>query len=197
MEFTTEQEKKAFNSLSKEIRDFLLSDEFRETVMTLGKKYTLLLDKVEILERETLWIIYGLRSAKDFVENLGKHLGISNQQASEIARDVNDLVFIKIRHDLQTAQSATPDGAESARTDATREEILAEIENPTPSAHPITIPTPETASTVAHDFIGSKLTQTVTIPSQKATVSLQSPVTPAAPVKPVTYAADPYRESIN
>ena len=140
----------------------------------------------------------------DFTKNIIKNAEIAPSEAVVLTNDINEKIFLKIRKILIDTPRILPE-KDIQTPEPTRDSILAEIENPTPSVHPITVAdvpvsgpamtreiVTETKETVAHDFIGSKLTETVALPSQKASVTLKAPE-----VKPKTYSADPYREAIN
>jgi len=206
MEFTREQRQLALKNLSKETKDFLFSEECIESVQQIGKSHGLLLDKLGILEDAIFLVAYGLIPSAKFVGVIQSKLGLSKDEAFKIGDEVNTSVFLKIRIISQQTKGPEANVEEAFSTpEPNRDSILAEIENPTPSVHPITVAdapvsgpamtreiVTETKETVAHDFIGSKLTETVALPSQKASVTLKTPE-----VKPKTYSADPYREAIN
>ena len=207
MDITREQRQIALKKLPQETRDFLFSDECIQAIESIGKKYNLLLDKVGELEDKIFLVIYGLIPANEFVGIIEAKLNLSEEDALRIGEEVNTLIFLKIRNILQDkpVESLKEIAKIISVSEPSRDSILAEIENPTPTIHPISAVDqtvagpalareviPETASTVAHDFIGSKLTETVSLPSQKAAVTLKTPE-----VKPKSYAADPYREAIN
>lgn len=208
--FTREQRGRAFDSLSRDLKSVITSNTLADNYQKIGSIHKLDLDKVGILADTVTLTILNLLSRNNLVSELSERMNIDKDKASIIAEAVNSEIFLKIREILKTEQeSETVEHEEVAEEsvkneNVDRESILAEIENPTPSIHPISAADqtvagpavareilPETKSTVARDFIGSKLTETVSLPAQKAAVTLK------APEKPKSYAADPYREALN
>ncbi|HEY9481292.1 MAG TPA: hypothetical protein VIR98_03640, partial [Candidatus Paceibacterota bacterium] len=197
MDFTREQKKEALNKLPKQAKEFLLSDQCTELIQQIGKDNGLLIDKVGDLEDEIFLVIYGLVPSSRFVDDIQSRLGIASELASKIAEETNEKIFLAVRKLLAEApeQSQAPT---STVPEPSRDSILAEIEDPTPTIHPIstarpTVPGPAqpreiapvatpaanntmTASkTVAHDFIAGKLSETVSMPAQKTSASITTP----------------------
>lgn len=146
---STEQRREAFDKLSPEIKAFLCSDSFSETLKNIGSKHSLLLDKISGLEDEIFLAVMGLRSTTEFIENIVKTLELKQTTASKISEMVNDQVFVKIRSLIQNTPSEQEiiagNISERKETD-TREDILAEIENdvrpsPIEDTHKLLIPT--------------------------------------------------------
>jgi hypothetical protein len=207
MEFTREQRKEAVKKLPQEIKDFLYSDEFNSYLGEIGKQNNLLLDKLSIIEDEIFLVVSGLKPAANFVSHIQQRLDIDLDMAQKIGERVNLTIFSRIRHELNAPESPTPavEGVGTANP-TERDNILAEIENPTPSTPPITVNTggpaapneiiPESKESLARDFISEKLTETVSIPPQRASIkpepTLQNP-NPEEP-KQRGYEKDPYRE---
>lgn len=188
MEFSREQEKKAFDSLSKEVRDYLFSDEYVEALSSIGKKHGLLLDKVDALERELLWVVYGLKQASSFPRSIQNALGTTEQAGEELAKDVSDAIFSNIRQTLKSGEEETVSEAHSDISD--RDALLAEIESPRQTTQPVSSERQENVA--ARDFIANRLTDNVTSTIQRAsTPPASQPVQ-----KPKSYAVDPYREPI-
>ncbi len=164
----------------------------------LGSKYNLHVDQLGILEQEIVAVLTGASATEDFVEKIEEDLSLSTEQAIDIATDVNMEIFLPVRESLIQPQEIETPSESIASDDSERAQILAEIEDPTPVQHPISIAqdaalpaipraqevsvatapvtTPQTA---ARDFIATKLTETAPSPVQK---------------KPYV---DPYREAVN
>ncbi len=219
--YTREQRGKAFDALSKEIKSVITSNTLAETYQKIGQTHKLNLEKTGIIADTVTLVILNLIPRESIVSELIERLSINTDEATKLTKTINDEIFLKIREILQTEKSnaseslsenevpvVVSDMVSVTAPEPTRDSILAEIENPTPSIHPITVASApvsgpamtreivtETKETVAHDFIGSKLTETVALPSQKAAVTLKTPTAPES--KPKSYSADPYREAIN
>ena len=155
-------------------------------IKSIGDRHGLHIDQLGILEEEIGLVMSGKGPADDFVSNIENRLDISTQHAIDLATDVNVEIFIPARQSTFNKRSDPEKGI-------SREDILSEIENPTPVAHPISTfdQTPagpavpreiiseknSTPDDTAHEFIGGKLTEPVSLPTKKASV-------------------DPYREPI-
>ncbi len=184
MEFSQEQKRIAFRKLSKNIREFLFSEELSDTLITIGKKYSLLLDKVEVIESEVFLTVEGLQNASDFIPNIKTKLGVSEEIASNIGKDVNELIFVKIRSLIQNPSDETDTEKEEAdkslekRETDTREGILAEIEN----------------DSVAHIEDTHKLLAPLSVSATQTTITEIPKPEPKKEEK--KYTVDPYREPI-
>jgi len=172
------------------IRAQATSDDVANALATIAQEHGLHIDQAGIIDEETLYVMLGIEEASDFVEKLRERLNLSEPAARSLAEDINKKIFLAIRNSLQAQPQE-----ESAS--ATKEDILAEIENPLPTIHPIsaadqTIPGPAMQREVileapkppqapaSNDLLANKLTQPQNSPAQK-----------------VKYAVDPYREPIN
>lgn len=212
------------DTVPEDVREQVTSDEVAQALSEIGKHHALHIDKQGILDEETLYIMLGIENPDNFVDKLQGRLGIDEGKAIAIARDINEKVFLRIRQslmDMQEAEKApetpapsaaqvpTPppvprqDQAAPAEKISSREDILADIENPPPTIHPIssadqTIPGPAPKKEItiedevaAKNFVSGKLSGTVYVRPQKAVFEDKKPEE-----KPKSYPADPYREPI-
>jgi hypothetical protein len=211
MDISVEQKNIAYRELSDKEKDFIGSEEFTKTLNTIGRDNNLKLDQIGKLGDGIFLMLLGLMKSSELESYVKKELDIDNTQLSKILSALNDQIIIPFRKVL--AEEALPEnkveGNESLQTNTeistekigTREEILADIENPEPTIHPIsradqTIPGPARSAEItpedkaaATSFIAGKLTTTITTPSQKAVFEEKQ-----VPQKPKGYTADPYRE---
>lgn len=156
-------------------------------------------------------VMDGSLHSDEFVDAIEEKLGIDTDEAIAITTEVNLDIFQAIRQAMQGQPSVKPSQQPVETPD--RDSILSEIENPTPTVHPIsaadqTIPGAAAPKEVVTDLVASKLTGTVMIPSQKINIPAQIPqnqpnssAPQAAPApkpaaKPQSYGADPYREPL-
>lgn len=183
------------NSLPKEIREAISSAEVGGRVAEIAKKYEILLDQADNLYLEVSLTMIGLEPLEDFVENLVKNLGVTKEKAELIAIDMNTIVFQPIRNSLQTPKSENV----SIRNNS-REQILNEIENPTPTnsvnaaqtSKALVVETPEEEAIV---MMRQKMTKPTSNPMQHVVIK-ETPTVQAAPKINKPYTADPYRETI-
>jgi hypothetical protein len=131
-------------SLPQKVRDIIASTDITGEIIKLKEKYHLMLDQISTLEVETMLVMIGLEPAEDFVDNLQSNLKIDEEKAINIANDINELIFMEIRHAMMEQDSKT--GEENKET-LDKDSILWEIENPKPTVQPIqpTIKTEEKA----------------------------------------------------
>ncbi|MEN9621609.1 MAG: hypothetical protein RLZZ67_43 [Candidatus Parcubacteria bacterium] len=209
MDFSKDQKKEAYKNLNERQKEFVSSESVSQTLQAIGERQGFLLDKTGILSDVVFAALLGLVKITEINSVIESKLGISGQKQQDLLNDINEKIFLPFRQVLVEGTTPTEEKIErvSTSTEPNREDILAEIENPTPTVHPISIadhtiagpaqpleitpPATETKEAVAQAFIGSKLTETVNLPSQKAVVTLKAPE-----VKPKNYGPDPYRESI-
>ncbi len=211
------------DTVPEDVREQVTSDEVAQTPVEIGKAHALHIDKQGILDEETLYIMLGIENPNSFVDKLRSRLGIDEGKAISIARDINEKIFLRIRrslmdmHEIEKASevpeppaSQVPIPAPMPRPEpavteklSSREDILADIENPPPTIHPIssadqTIPGPAIKKEItledevaAKNFVSGKLSGTVYVRPQKAVFEDKKPEE-----KPKSYPADPYREPI-
>lgn len=229
MRISPELVQNKLDAVPEDVREQVTSEEVAQTLTEIGKSHALHIDQQGILDEETLYIMLGVENPDNFIGTLQNRLGIDEGKAISIARDINEKVFLRIRQSLMamheeekeaeeapapaptsapaqaTAPSLAPQIPQPAPEDTSaREDILADIENPTRAVHPISaadqgIPrpapkteiTPEDKATAAN-FIAGKLSQTVSVPPQKAVFEEKK-----ASEKPKGYSTDPYREPLN
>lgn len=194
--------KERYAILPEDIKTAIKSLPLMAIMQEIASQNSLHIDQAGDLYNETLLVLLGVEGVGRFEKNLRDHLNIESSVSTRIAATINTRVFLTVRQSLRLLQEAQ-EKLEAAQTEIpapdSRESILAEIENPTLSRQSASVTGSETANAVAHDFIASKLTQTVNLPAQQANIALKAPAapTPTEQTKPQTYAADPYRESIN
>ncbi|MCE9643812.1 hypothetical protein K8Q93_00995 [Candidatus Parcubacteria bacterium] len=120
--------KENFDKLPKLVQDAILGADVSEAVQAIGKKRALLLDQVGNLETEVMLLLVGLADSEEFPDNLEKNLGVDSFVAQDIVTDVNELILepIKARM-IEDTTEAEDEGI------ITRDSLLREIENPSPS----------------------------------------------------------------
>src|SRR3989344_199460 len=187
--FSDEIQKK-LEALPPDIRSFIYSADMSSVVQQIGQKHQLHVDQVGALEAEAAAAMIGITEREEFVENLTEALNIDTQRSTLIAKDVNDLLFVKIRESMKnTSSPSNPAQKPEVR-------VSAPIPVPVSVAPVVTPPTPTTATP-----------STQTNPAPKPQVPLaphphdlmlveKTVTTPATPPKPDNYKSDPYREPV-
>lgn len=130
--YSTEELNDIFDRLPEEIKDAIVSVDNARMISALGKKYNLHIDKVGEIAEETGLVLLGLTHPTEFVSNLTKRLGIDRIIASQIASDINDQVFLKVRELLKDIQKETAKKEEEEELEPrpSRDALLAALEHP-------------------------------------------------------------------
>src|SRR3990167_11362864 len=89
--------KEKFDALPEGIQEIILSSNYEETLLIVGKQYQLNIEQLDILQRETTLVMMGLTPTKDFATELARELKIDAVKASQIVKDLNEKIFLKIR----------------------------------------------------------------------------------------------------
>lgn len=135
--------KKHLESLPSKVQRALASTDIQNPLKEIYEKHGLLLDKASALETETVLIAVGLESGEDFVDNIVKNVGVSEVEATALAKEIDEKIFSQIRKNLK--EGKTLDTGEESE-----DAIMKQIERPTPTGSkydPLhtTRPTPESA----------------------------------------------------
>lgn len=94
------------NELPKPVRDFVTGPERARIALSLTQKYRLHVDEAGEFERAYMFMLLGIASPEEFVDNLTK-AGIAPEIVRALARDVNELVFVPLRK-AEQSPVATP-----------------------------------------------------------------------------------------
>lgn len=94
--------KEQFQKLPPELRKAVTANDLRTKLTALTLKYRLHIDKAGILENEVVLVLMGMEDPEAFVTNVRRELGVSDEDARSLARDVNDQIFHPIRESLET-----------------------------------------------------------------------------------------------
>ncbi|MDO8493315.1 MAG: hypothetical protein Q7S19_02110 [bacterium] len=152
MNYSKEELNEAYKKLPPELKEIFFSEDITEPINNIGRKYKLHIDQIGELDSETGFVLLGLTQPTDFVSNLTTRLGLDRITASQIASDINDQVFLKVRELLKQAKpgpaedmpedevSGLSQVASREETHPTRDALLAAIENPEGMAKKIITP---------------------------------------------------------
>lgn len=123
--------KAELESLPTVVQNAILHSGWQEKVRAIGKKYSLHIDQIGVLENQTFIIMLGLDNPDSFTVNLASEAGISSLTAGQISLEVNDTIFKPIRTELQKIEAEEITEEEHP----SKESVLDGIENPTPAVH--------------------------------------------------------------
>ena len=184
--------KKAYDALHEGVRETIHSVATSDKTLSIGRKNDLHIDQIGKLAEEVDYLLLGLTKREEFVSTLVRELGVSDDVARAVAKDVNSEILENIRTALRE-QTAAPnaDGTrlpsqttEGSLVDATppdRDAMLHALENP--AATPI-------SGRVVRPEIAKVAVPTYSISDDKAP-SVSAPET-TAPTPPQS---SPYRSS--
>ncbi len=198
------------NSLPADIKKVVQDSSLPSKIQTIGEKYGLHIDQIGVLDQEIAYVMTGSSHLDDFVERVEDNLNVSTEIAIEIATDVNMEIFLPIRESLANMYES-PVYKQNPEENLSRENILAEVENPTPTVQPISRAdqtvagpaqrrevteqiSPTSDDGIAQDFISGKLTGTVNLPAKKAVTTPESLT--SKPTQKPSAKTDPYREPL-
>jgi len=94
---------KRIDALPAAAREFVTSPEMGKAVQGIALKHRLHIDQTGTLEAEVLAAVIGISDFEDFAENLADVLSVDTQKSEDIAKDTNDLIFIKIREKMKSS----------------------------------------------------------------------------------------------
>ena len=145
MEYTTQQLEEKYRSLPEDLKKAMTEVNTAETIHNIGQKHHLHIDQIGDLADEIGLTMLGLTKPDEFVNNIKNRLQIDETTAEQIAREVNEQIFLPIReslmklHEAEEAHEAMP-GVETFPDQATmpqpagelpdKDKLLDEIENP-------------------------------------------------------------------
>ncbi len=194
-EYTLEIQKK-LDALPPDVRKLVYSAEMESVLRQIGTKHQLHVDKIGLLESETVAVMIGISKAEDFVQNLSDSLNIDEVKSKAIAGDINSMLLLKIRESMKNTPRATT--------------APVAVKITTPTTQPPPAPMPKAIEPHPADMMLAQKTVSVApvmpvapvlpIAPKPATptpppTSPTSPIPPATPpVAPKPYTADPYRE---
>lgn len=121
-----------YRALPQDLKDALYGIETTEAIQTVSRAYGLHIDQMGELSNAIGQVMLGALHPRDFTKRIKADLGIDEQKASALTREVNLSVFTKIRESLKRIHSLREDSAfESAlNTMPDRESLLRDIEEP-------------------------------------------------------------------
>lgn len=99
--YTDQQITEMYENLPQDLRDAIFSVGTNNVVQEIGGKYKLMIDKVGILGNETGMVMLGVTHPNDFIANLARRLEVDKQTAHDIAQDINQQIFQKVRESLR------------------------------------------------------------------------------------------------
>lgn len=108
MQYSSDELNEIFDKLPEALKDAIVSVDNARIIGEIGKKYNLHIDQTGEVAEEVGLVLLGLTHPTEFVSQLTKKVGIDRVVASQIASDINDRIFLKVRELLKSLQVAKP-----------------------------------------------------------------------------------------
>ncbi len=176
------------NELPAPVRTFVTSPQRDQVAMDIMRKYGLHADQAGIFQRAYIFMLLGIMGPQDFMIEL-QNTGISAEMTGNIAKDVNERVFIPLRQQEQQPPS-TPQ---------------ASLSKPTIPPMQVTVPKPPLSTNVPTQNPIPTLPNTPPTPKPPQSSVNSSPAAPTPQQAPRNaalhnvlkqYGVDPYREPL-
>ena len=203
-EYTQEEIDAIIDTLPEDVKDAIFSVNTAKIISEVGKKYGLHVDQMGDLGTATGDILLGIARPTDFVDNLQTKLKIERVRASEVAAEINEKIFSKVRESLRALRGAEEAGRElpgngSSQYIPKKEDILEAIQRPEMYSRP---QTPEIRSPINKDILEPEvqpleveplITRIPQKPADLLSQKLSGPI--SIPKNEGGKASDPYREA--
>lgn len=178
---SNEQLTKALGKLSGPAKEFMVSVEFNDILISIGKKHLLHINQIGELTVLIIYTAVGLLPITDFKKNVISKLNVSEDTVNLIIYDVNQQVFLPLKQKLYFSSTSFPED----KKDSTQEE---KVEQKEENENTPTNPTPDT--------FADKMTTEYGLAREKVEIADQpSPSQPPAP-EDTPPRHDPYREPL-
>ncbi len=96
--------KEQWEKLSPEIRGAIESVPWKSLVAEIAKNNSLDENRAAALERETMFVLYGFENPTDYLANIEKEVGLSEEQSALIGEGVADKIFEPIFQKIESAK---------------------------------------------------------------------------------------------
>ncbi len=98
----TQQElREKIKTLPPDLTDAVFSPDVTEVLLSIAKKYGLMVDKIGELSSATNHVMLGVLHPKEYISTLEEVLAVDRETAKKIAGEVNAEIFAKIRESLK------------------------------------------------------------------------------------------------
>ena len=101
MNYSEQILKARFEQLPEDIREAIIATPWKNKLAQIASKHNLHIDQEGHLGEETIIVMFGLDHPDNLVYNISKHVEVSEEKAEEIAEDLNNEIFLKIRESLK------------------------------------------------------------------------------------------------
>ena len=93
--------KKQFNKLPADVQQAILDSDLPGKLQQITKKNKLMIDQAGGLQIETILVLFGLQPLGNYVNNIKENVGLPEEVAKEVAKDIDALIFKNVRESLK------------------------------------------------------------------------------------------------
>lgn len=116
--------KEKFDSLPKNIQDVIMSTNYQDAMIEIGKRYNLNVEQMGTMEMETTMVMMGLTPTQNFESELMRELHVDATKGNQVVTDINTQVFAKIRESLKAMSAPKEKNPEPEETENRDAQIL-------------------------------------------------------------------------
>lgn len=170
-----------FSQLPELVQKIIIESNWIDSIRKIAERYSLRIDQGDVLQRETMLVMFGFEETTQFLENIIREAGLKRMTAIEIAREIDSLIFDKIKEAIieegekELSKNSEKKNIDNSQTEQlNRENILEEIEK---------------TDQIEQIKEAEKIPATITKPNETA---LQNPIVKNSEIVKI----DPYREEV-
>jgi len=126
--YTKEELLAKYNALPQELKAAMSSVESSDVIQEIGKKYNLRVDQIGELASETGYLLIGITKPGDYIKNLKQQLQIDLVKARDIALEVNEKIFSKVKESLKKIHNLYEESGEKPPLNETQKETKPPVE---------------------------------------------------------------------
>lgn len=132
---------KYIEGLPPELKQAIYSIDYPKQLQEITAKHKMMIDQAGKFEVETTLVMAGVEPLNQYINNLVKHVGLSESEAIAVAKDTDELIFKNIRESLRKindqiaeeekiAEENQKEESEYQEKIPEKDELLSDIENP-------------------------------------------------------------------
>src|SRR3989344_2529500 len=106
--YTQQELEEKYKQLPATIEEAIFSASAEKALEEIREKHNLQIDQLGILADETRLVMLGLTHPKNFINNLAERLNLDGETAKNIAQEINQRIFYKIREELKKIKWQDP-----------------------------------------------------------------------------------------
>ncbi len=108
--------KQVIQTLPPVIREYITQGKYTPVAINLTRKYGLRIDQSGVLEREIMLLLMGVDDPSEFAQALAEEAKINQETINNIAKDINDQIFVPLREEEEAKGINAPQHAKLAAT---------------------------------------------------------------------------------